>query len=239
MMTKRSGGLTVGVLIPALNEALNLGDTIAGLPDGMVDTILVVDNGSNDGTGNVAREAGAVVITEPKRGYGQACLAGIGWYRENPVDIILFLDADGADDPSYTANLLEPIVLNEVDFVIGSRLLGKREPGALPQHAAWGNRLSVFLIKKLFGYVYTDLGPFRAIRWSALENLKMADEDYGWTVEMQVKALKKNIRIKEIAVPYRRRKHGKSKVSGTVRGTVLAGWKIITTIIKLRITGNN
>jgi hypothetical protein len=138
-----------------------------------------------------------------------------------------------------TLHLLEPIVTNEADLVIGSRLLGEREPGALPPHAAWGNRLAVFLIKKLFGHEYTDLGPFRAIRWSALEKLKMADEDYGWTVEMQVKALKKGIRTKEIAVPYRRRKHGKSKVSGTVRGTVLAGWKIITTIIKLRLAGNN
>jgi glycosyltransferase involved in cell wall biosynthesis len=238
-MSERLGGLTVGVLIPALNEAMNLGDTIAGLPDDMVDTILVVDNGSEDATGDVASEAGAVVISEPKHGYGRACLAGIGWYREHPVEILLFLDADGADDPSMTLHLLEPIVTNEADLVIGSRLLGEREPGALPPHAAWGNRLAVFLIKKLFGHEYTDLGPFRAIRWSALEKLKMADEDYGWTVEMQVKALKKGIRTKEIAVPYRRRKHGKSKVSGTVRGTVLAGWKIITTIIKLRLAGNN
>lgn len=229
----QSDRLTVGLLIPAYNEESALGYTLKGLPDKIIDTILVVNNGSDDGTGDVALNNGARVVSEPKRGYGQACLTGIEWYRKNPVDIILFMDADGADDPSGVTRLLEPILAGEADFVLGSRIQGKKEPGALAPHAEWGNRLAVFLIRLFFGYTYTDLGPFRAIRRSSLDRLMMEDRDYGWTCEMQVKAVKKGLRIKEIPVPYRKRKFGKSKVSGTVKGTVLAGWKIITTIIRL------
>ncbi len=229
----KSGGLTVGLLTPAYNEALALGYTLKGLPDRGIDTILVVDNGSDDGTDKVALNNGAAVVSEPKRGYGQACLAGIEWYRNNPVDIILFMDADGADDPSDLKRLLAPIIAGEADFVLGSRIRGRKEPGALAPHAEWGNRLAVFLIRLFFGYKYTDLGPFRAIRRSALEEIMMADKDYGWTCEMQVKAVIKGVRIREIPVSYRRRKFGKSKVSGTVKGTALAGWKIISTVIRL------
>lgn len=231
----RGGRLTVGLLIPAYNEESALGHTLKGLPDNLLDTILVVDNDSDDGTTQVALNNGAKVVREPRRGYGQACLTGIEWYRNNPVDIILFMDADGADDPNDAKRLLEPIVADEADFVLGSRIQGRKEPGALAVHAEWGNRLAVFLIRLFFGHSYTDLGPFRAIRTSSLEEIMMADKDYGWTCEMQVKAVKKGLRIKEIPVVYRKRKFGKSKVSGTVKGTTLAGWKIISTIIRLAV----
>jgi len=229
------GNLKVGVLIPAYNEEAGLPGVLNSIPRDVVDTIVVVDNGSDDNTSGKAAYGGAEVVHEPRRGYGSACLAGIDWFRKNPVDIIVFLDADMADDPALLPALVRPIAGGEADLVIGSRLTGKREPGALAPHAAFGNRLAVFLIRLMFGRLFTDLGPFRAIRFDSLESLEMKDTTYGWTVEMQVKALKNNLRVIEIPVPYRRRV-GKSKISGTVRGTVMAGWKIISTIFRLRFT---
>lgn len=225
---------SVGMVIPAYNEEQALPAALAGIPPEVVDSVVVVDNASSDGTAEAARQGGAVVVHEPRRGYGAACLAGIGWYEKNPVDVIVFMDADGADDPSMIKDLVAPIAAGEADLVIGSRVLGQREPGALTPHAALGNRLAVFLIRLLFGHAYTDLGPFRAVRSGPLASLGMADRDYGWTVEMQVKAIKQGLRIKEAPVPYRRRA-GKSKISGTFKGSVVAGWKIITTIFRLRL----
>ncbi|MGK7345492.1 MAG: glycosyltransferase family 2 protein [Candidatus Nitrospinota bacterium M3_3B_026] len=225
---------SVGLVIPAYNEQQALPATLAGIPPGVVDSVVVVDNASSDGTAETARQGGAVVVHEPRRGYGAACLAGIGWYEKNPADIIVFMDADGADAPSMIKGLVTPIADGKADMVIGSRALGQREPGALAPHAAFGNRLAVFLIRLLFGHAYTDLGPFRAVRSGSLASLGMADRDYGWTVEMQVKAIKQGLRIMEIPVPYKRR-IGKSKISGTFKGTVMAGWKIITTIFRLRL----
>lgn len=226
-------GVTVGILIPALNEEEGLRGVLKDIPRDIVDVIVVVDNGSDDGTARVARDGGAEVVYEPRKGYGSACLAGLGWYRNNPADIIVFMDADRADDPSLIPSLVKPIADGNMDMVIGSRALGKREPGAMAPHAAFGNRLAVFLIRLLFGETYTDLGPFRAISLKALEALGMTDKNFGWTVEMQVKAVKKGLRTMEIPAPYRKR-IGKSKISGTLSGTIKAGWKIITTILLLR-----
>ncbi len=227
--------LSVGVVIPAYNEEKAIKGALDDIPDGVVDQIVVVDNGSDDKTADIARACGVVVVSEPKRGYGSACLVGIEWHRKNPVDVILFMDADRADDPSYIQSLIKPIEDGFADLVIGSRALGERDPGSMTPQAFWGNRLAVALIRLFFGYTYTDLGPFRAIRFSSLEALCMKDKDFGWTVEMQVKAIIKGVKTVEIPVPYRKRE-GKSKISGTVKGTILAGWKIISTILKLRFT---
>jgi len=193
--------------------------------------VVVCDNGSSDGTAEVARSRGAVVVRESRRGYGAACLRALDALRADPPDAVLFLDADGSDDPAEAEALLAPLVSGRADLVIGSRTLGRREPGALTLQARFGNALATRLMEWIYGVRWTDLGPFRAVRWEALERLGMRDRDFGWTVEMQVKAARAGLRGVEVPVRYRRR-IGRSKISGTVTGAVRAGAKILATIAR-------
>ncbi|HLE85127.1 MAG TPA: glycosyltransferase family 2 protein [Thermoanaerobaculia bacterium] len=225
----------VDVVIPALNEEASLPRVLAdlaALPPGTVRRVVVADNGSTDGTAGVARAAGAVVVEAPRPGYGSACLAGLAWLREHgPPEVVAFLDADYSDHPEELPRLLAPIARGEADLVVGSRILGEREPGALLPQARAGNLVACLLVRLLYRHRYTDLGPFRAVRWAALERLEMADPDFGWTAEMQVKALRRGLRVAEVPVSYRRRT-GVSKITGTVRGTVMAGYKILWTVLR-------
>lgn len=227
----------VDVVIPALNEERSLPLVLRDLPS--VRRVVVVDNGSTDATAEIAIKHGAIVIHEPKRGYGSACLAGIAEIRRLAArgkyfpDVVVFVDADFSDHPDELPDLVQPILADRADLVIGSRLLGERERGAMPPQALYGNRLACFLMRILFGHRYTDLGPFRAIRYQALDQLNMTDQSFGWTIEMQIKAVQANLRILEIPVKYRRRV-GVSKISGTLSGTIRAGSKILWTIAKYR-----
>lgn len=237
----------VVVLIPALNEERSLPRVLAALgalagdPPGegrperryRIEEVLVVNNGSTDRTAEVARAGGARVIEERSRGYGRACLSGLAALATTPHDIVVFLDADFSDDPSRLPRLVEPIAAGRRDMVLGSRRLGECEPGALLPQARWGNAVCVAFIHLLYGFRYSDLGPFRAISREALARLSMADRGYGWTAEMQVKALLAGLRVEEISVPYRRR-IGTSKITGTLSGTVRAGGRILWTIASLR-----
>lgn len=226
---------SVWVVIPALNEEASLPLVLNDLP--RVGRVIVVDNGSTDATADVARKCGATVVTEPRRGYGAACLRGLGAIRElvcagQPVPrIVVFVDADYSDHPDLLPDLVQPILGGSVDFVLGSRLLGQREPGAMPPQSVYGNRLACFLIRLLFGARYTDIGPFRAVSYDKLVQLGMTDTNYGWTIEMQLKAIHARLRWVEKAVPYRRRT-GTSKISGTIGGTIKAGSKILYTIAR-------
>jgi glycosyltransferase involved in cell wall biosynthesis len=221
------------VVIPARDEIESLPRVLADLPRERVREVIVVDNGSTDGTGAIALSRGCVVVDEPRRGYGSACLAGLAHLAESrvPPDVVAFLDADHSDHADELPRLLEPITVGLADFVVGSRALGTSERGALLPQQRFGNQLAAFLIRRLYGVTVTDLGPFRAIRWEALSRLGMSDRDYGWTAEMQVKALKAGLRYVEVPVSYRRRT-GKSKIAGTVRGTVGASVKILYTIFR-------
>lgn len=221
------------MVIPALNEEEALGTVLDEVPRGLYAQIVVVDNGSRDSTAAVARRRGAQVVTEPRRGYGRACLAGLG-ALDGSTEIVVFMDADGSDVPAEAARLIEPLVGNEADLVIGSRVRGRAEAKALRRAQRWGNRLAVSLIRLFYGFAYTDLGPFRAIRRSSLERLEMRDTNFGWTVEMQVKALQQQLRVREVLVSYRER-IGRSKISGTLQGVVQAGTKVLWTIIRLRL----
>lgn len=212
--------------MPAFNEEASIGNVLDDIPD-FVDEVIVANNGSTDGTVAIAEKRGARVVDEPRRGYGSACLAGMA-AMENP-DIVVYLDADYSDHPDEMGSLVDPIIEGEADMVIGSRVLGTRERGALVPQARWGNWLSCTLIRLFWGVKYTDLGPFRAISAEALEKLKMSDPDWGWTVEMQVKAARLGLKTTEVPVSYRKR-IGKSKISGTVRGVIAAGSKILYTI---------
>jgi glycosyltransferase involved in cell wall biosynthesis len=220
------------VVLPALDEEASLGGVLAALPRADVEEIVVVDNGSRDRTAAVARAAGATVVAEPRRGYGSACLAGLAWLRTRaagPPSIVAFLDADGSDVPAELPLLLAPLRAGRADLVVGSRVLGQAERGALTPVQRFGNRLATTLLAARWGARATDLGPFRAIRWEALERLSMRDRDYGWTVEMQARALRLGLVTVEVPVSYRRR-IGRSKISGTLRGVVGAGTKILWTI---------
>jgi glycosyltransferase involved in cell wall biosynthesis len=225
----------VAVIIPALNEEAAIGGVVGAIP-AWVDDIVVVDNGSTDATAAIARDRGARVIREPRRGYGAACLAGLAALTE--PDIIVFMDGDGSDVPSEMALLVDPIIQGQADLVIGSRVLGAREPGALTPQARFGNWLACRLIHLFWGQRYTDLGPFRAIRGRSLAGLDMQDRDYGWTVEMQVKAGRRGLRVGEAPVSYRRR-IGASKISGTVRGVLGAGTKILYIIFREAFSRNS
>jgi len=227
--------MAVVVIIPALNEEASLPAVLAALP--AVGRIIVVDNGSIDRTASVALIGGAQVVSEPRRGYGSACLRGLAFLAELvAVDgkipqVIAFLDADYSDSPELLPEIVQPILAGTQDFVLGSRLLGNREPGSMPPQSVFGNRLACFLMRVLFGSRYTDLGPFRAIGYGALRQLRMTDTNFGWTVEMQIKAQRAGLRFTEIPVPYRRR-IGQSKISGTLLGSVKAGAKILLLIAK-------
>jgi glycosyltransferase involved in cell wall biosynthesis len=221
-------GPRVVVVIPAVDEEQAIGRVLAEIPP-LVSQVIVVDNGSRDRTAEVAAAAGATVVREPRRGYGQACLAGIA--AAQGADILVFLDGDYSDHPDQLADVLRPILRGEADLVIGSRTLGQRAPGAHPWHAVLGTRLCVSLMNRLIGTAATDLGPFRAITVEALRRLAMRDRDFGWTVEMQVKARRHGLRVSEVPVDYRPR-IGRSKVSGTLGGSLRAGAKILSTIAR-------
>jgi glycosyltransferase involved in cell wall biosynthesis len=228
--------MKAALIIPALNEAEAIGPMLDELPPGLFAEIIVADNGSIDSTSAVAASRGARVVLEPRRGYGSACLRAIGEVAPN-IEAVVFMDADGSDLPSEIGSLLDPIRRREADLVIGSRALGNAEPGSLNAHQRFGNRLAAFLVRLIFGHRYTDLGPFRAIRLSSLRQLGMKDPNYGWTVEMQIRALAHGLRVVEVPVSYRRRREGRSKISGTVRGSVSAGAKILWTIARLGLGG--
>lgn len=228
----------VVVVIPALNEASSLPLVLRDLPD--VHRVIVVDNGSTDGTGEIALEHGAYVVEERRRGYGSACLRGLEEIErladqgELLPRIVVFLDADYSDDPTELVRLVRPILDGDSDLVLGSRSLGVLEPGAMPIQAVLGNRLACGLMRLLWGTSYTDLGPFRAVDYAALKSLEMRDTNFGWTIEMQIKAVRAGLRVVEIPVPYRRRV-GASKISGTLSGTLRAGTKILYTIAKYAV----
>lgn len=226
------------MIIPALDEEAALAQVLADLPRAgpgfRVREVVVVDNGSTDRTAAVAREAGATVIDEPRRGYGSACMAGLASLRLDPPDVVAFLDADHSDDPSQLPELMAPVVSRQAELAIGSRMRGRPEPGSLTAAQAFGSRLAALLLKLLFGLAATDLGPFRAIRWQSLEALGMRDRDFGWTVEMQARAARSGLRVVEVPARYRPR-IGRSKISGTVRGALGAGWKILFTIARVRL----
>ena len=224
----------ISVIIPVFNEQDAIEKVIGDIPSHLPAEIIVVDNGSTDQTAKLAAAMGARIVRENRRGYGSACLAGIA--ATNNPDIVVFLDGDYSDHPNEMPDLIAPILENRADLVIGSRVLGNSEPGALMIQARFGNRLATSLIKILFGVSYTDLGPFRAIRYRALMDLNMRDKTFGWTVEMQVKAAKQALKIQEVPVSYRKR-IGVSKITGTIEGTLKAGWKILFTIFKYRFTG--
>lgn len=225
----------IDVIIPAFNEEEAVGLVVRDIPKELVRHIVVVNNASSDRTSEEALKAGAIVVDQPRRGYGNACLKGIEKVATHhpPPDIVVFIDADHSDRPQQMTEVVAPIVTNDADFVIGSRALGDREEGSMMPQQVFGNWLATRLLKLLYGVRYTDLGPFRAIRWQALQNMHMQDRTFGWTVEMQLKAAKQNLRIIEVPVDYRKR-IGFSKISGTVKGSVLAGYKIIVTIFKYR-----
>lgn len=226
--------MRVSVVIPARDEAGSVGAVVREmLATGLVAEVVVTDNGSRDGTAAEARAAGATVVAEPRAGYGRACLAALAEVARRPPDTVVFVDADRSDDPADLPALLAPLLRDEADLVIGSRVLGQRagrvEPGALLPQARWGNALACSLVRLRWGARFTDLGPFRAIRWDAYRRLGMRDETFGWTVEMQVRAVRAGLRCTEVPVAYRKRV-GVSKITGTVNGTVRAGAKILATI---------
>jgi glycosyltransferase involved in cell wall biosynthesis len=223
----------IKVIIPAFNEAESISNVIADIPLEMVSEIIVIDNNSSDCTADVARTNGATVLKEKSQGYGFACMRGIEYLKSQiqKPEIVVFLDADYSDYPSEIPRLISPITENGFDMVIGSRLLGNREKGAMPWYQVHGNIFVTNLIKVLYGVKFTDLGPFRAIKWNSLLALNIMDRTYGWTIEMQLKAAKCKMNVCEVPVDYRAR-IGKSKISGTFKGACLATYIIITTIIK-------
>lgn len=226
--------MIVDVIIPAFNEQNSIGSVIQAIPKTLVRDIIVVDNNSNDETSINAKNAGATVLKEENQGYGYACLKGIDFAKnkEQKPDVIVFLDADYSDFPEEISVLLNQI-WKGADMVIGNRVKSKRTKGSMMPQQIFGNWLACWLMKILYGYRYHDLGPFRAIKFNKLMDIEMKDQTYGWTVEMQLKALKHHFKIAQVDVSYRKR-IGTSKVSGTVKGSVLAGYKIITTIFKYK-----
>ena len=223
----------ISIIIPAFNEESSIGLVLDALPQDKIHEIIVVNNNSNDDTARVATEHGARVVEEPRKGYGSACLKGID--ELDAPDIVVFLDGDFSDFPEEIVELVNPIEKGDADFVLGSRMILPKSRRTLLPQARYGNRFAVFLIKLFFNYSFTDLGPFRAIRYKSLMAIGMQDIDFGWTVEMQVKAVKNGLRIQEVPVKYRER-IGVSKITGTVSGTFKAGTKIIYTIFKYLLT---
>ena len=219
----------IAVIIPALNEERAIGRVLSELPKELIYQLIVVDNGSNDLTCKIAYQLGATVVTESKRGYGAACLRGLTLVKPE-IDIIAFLDADYSDYPDDLSLIIEPIKLGFADMVIGSRVAAY-EQGSLTPQQIFGNWLATRLIKLFWGFDYSDLGPFRAIRASSLYKLQMCDNNFGWTVEMQIKAIKHQLKIQEVPVRYKKRL-GKSKISGTLSGSIKAGAKILYLIAK-------
>jgi glycosyltransferase involved in cell wall biosynthesis len=222
----------VSVVIPALNEEEPIAEVVREVAaTGIPNEIIVVDNGSTDRTPERACEAGARVVTAP-RGYGRACAAGVAAVQPE-CEIIVFLDGDGSDCPEFMQQLVDPLLAATYDFVIGSRTRGQREPGSMNSQQIFSGRLAGWLISILYGVRYTDMCPFRAIRRDALEKLRMCEQTYGWNIEMQMKTARAGLRILEIPVNHRRRTGGESKVSGTLRGTFLAGGRILATFLRV------
>jgi len=224
----------IDVIIPAYNEESSIIHVVNDIPKELVRDIIVCNNNSSDDTAIVARKEGATVVDQPNPGYGNACLKGMEYIHKKTVhpDIVVFLDGDYSDHPEEMVHLISPIVEDGMDMVIGSRVLGKLEDGAMMPQQIFGNWLATTLIRLFYKYEFTDLGPFRAITYPKLLEINMQDRDFGWTVEMQVKAAKMKMKCTEVPVTYRKR-IGVSKVSGTIRGTILAGHKILWTIFKL------
>jgi len=227
--------MKVKVIIPVFNESGSIGFVLKDIPSSLVDEVIVVNNGSTDDTAEIAGKAGATVLYEPEKGYGAACLKGLEYIRsqgnEKQPDVVVFLDGDYSDYPEQMSLLLDNMVERDLDMVIGSRSTGQREKGSMMAQQIFGNWLAASLMRWFFGAKFTDLGPFRAIRWESLEKLGMRDRNYGWTVEMQIKVVKQGMKYGEVPVDYRQR-IGKSKITGTVKGTIMAGYKIIGTILK-------
>lgn len=226
----------IDVIIPAFNEEKSIPHVLKEIPKELVREVIVCNNASTDNTAKVAKATGATVLNQPNPGYGNACLKGIEYLAQKPEneqpDILVFIDGDYSDYPEEMYDLVEPILKKEMDLVIGSRALGNLESGSMTPQQIFGNWLATNLIRLFYNYHFTDLGPFRAIKWSKLLELEMADRDFGWTVEMQVKAAKMKFKCTEVPVNYRKR-IGVSKISGTIKGTILAGHKILWTIFKL------
>lgn len=224
--------VSIKVIIPAFNEEKSIGKVIADIP-AVVEEVIVANNASTDRTAEVARNAGAMVVDQPIPGYGNACLKGMEYVKEQAIqpDIIVFIDGDYSDYPEQLTEVIAPIIDNNAELVIGSRALGDRASGSMTFPQIFGNWLATTLMRWIYGAKFTDLGPFRAIRWESLKALDMQDKTYGWTVEMQVKAAKQKLRFTEVPVNYKKR-IGVSKVSGTLKGTVMAGYKILWTIFK-------
>ena len=223
----------VSVVIPALNEEEPIAEVVREcLATGIPREVIVVDNGSTDRTAERAREAGARVVSQPVRGYGRACAAGVAAI-DPACEIALFLDGDGSDVPALMGELIRPVADGAQDFVIGSRTRGEREPGSMNAQQVFAGHLAGWLMRALYGVRYTDMCPFRAIRTDTLARLGMREETYGWNLEMQMRAAKLGLRILEVPVAHRCRTGGVSKVSGTLHGTVVAGWKIVTTFLRI------
>ena len=227
--------MRVDVVIPALNEEAALPLVLGDIPRDLVRRVVVADNGSTDRTAEVARAHDAEVVHQPERGYGAACLAALHHLRADPPDVVVFLDGDHADDATQLGLLLAPLLRGEADLVLGSRVAGATHGALTPQQRV-GNRVACVALRTLYGARYTDLGPFRAIRWDALAQLNMVDRNYGWTVEMQIKAAQRGLRHVEVPVRYRPRV-GTSKVSGTVRGTLGASYKILLLLGRYALPG--
>jgi glycosyltransferase involved in cell wall biosynthesis len=222
------------LIIPALDEEQAIGRTLDAVPWELYLQVLVADNGSRDRTAAIARAHGATIVSEPRRGYGAACLRGVAAVQPG-AEAVVFMDADSSDDPREASLLLAPIFEGRADLVLGSRTLGIVEKGSVLPHQLFGNRLATALIRLMYGYRFTDLGPFRAVRMESLGRLGMRDRNYGWTVEMQIKAVRQGLRIAEIPVTYRKR-IGRSKISGRPWASVRAGLKIVWTVLRLAIS---
>ena len=220
----------IAVIIPALNEEKTLPQVMVDIPKDLVDEVVVVDNGSTDRTPQIAKESGATLLSESKKGYGYPCLRGIEYLKGKNPDIVVFLDGNYSDYPTEIIKLINPIVREDYDIVIGSRVMGNYEKGSLRAPVYFGNLLATTLIRLLYRFKYTDLGPFRAIKFTELLALDMHD-NLGWTIEMQVKAVKKNYKIMEVPVSYRKGT-GKSKITGNIKGVIRVGYRIIWTIFK-------
>jgi len=223
----------VAVLIPALDEAETLPGLLAALPAGL-GAVVVVDNGSRDGTARVAREGGAQVVPEPHKGYGAACLAGLGHLEEKrpPPGVVVFLDADHARGPAQIATLVAPILLGQADMVLGVRVADPGASASVPAHARWGNRLVLGFARVLFGRAYRDMAPFRAVRLTSLQRLAMDDRTWGWTLQMQVRAARHGLAVAEIELPHVLRTAGTSKISGSLVGSIRAGSKMFVTLAR-------
>lgn len=227
-------GLVVSVVIPALNEEEPIADVVRAVLRELVDEVIVVDNASTDRTAERSRSAGARVVREPRPGYGRACRAGVAAVRRD-CEVVVFLDGDGSDCPELIPALLAPIAAATHDFVVGSRLRGRREPGSMGPQQVLAGRLVGLLCRLVYGVAYTDMGPFKAIRRESLERLGMREETYGWNLEMQMRAARAGLRILEVPVDHRRRAGGRSKVSGTLTGTARAAVRIVLTFVRVAL----